>query len=124
MRGTDLHNKLKTIELKGEKINFTELARLMGFNNVQALYSKLKAKRLDDDFVKDVAKKLGIDYRALISTDFVVVDEDDEEYKTKSVNADSCLQMLIDSQQEQIRLHKKMEVLQDELLSIYRTMSK
>ncbi len=111
MRGIDLHNKLKSIELEGEKINFTELAKSLGFNNVQALYSKLKAKRLDDDFVKEVANKVGVD--------IWVFSDHDEPYQTKTVNNPDYLQMLVESQQEQIRLHKKVEALHDKIIAFY-----
>ncbi len=110
MKGENLRKALRGREVNGQEITFTEIAVKLGMTP-QAFSSKLRAKRVHNDFVKRIADALGI-----------TVDE--LEGKKAKTNARDMAhagllikaqQELIISQQEQIRLHQKLELLQDKL---------
>lgn len=116
MTGEELHKRLKTIRLNGHKIVLTSLAEKLEMRR-QDLNSKFKAQKIDYGFIIQVANALQIDVSEITGTDkqTTTVEEPSTLYMKRQTPKD-FKDMLIESQQEQIRLHKKVERLQDELI--------
>lgn len=121
MQGVELHNKLKTIFISNKELSFTVLAERMGLTSPQALYSKLKAKSVDYSLIKEVADALQIDVLTLTGEmPMKILEEPTPTYmKRDKSQPKDYKDQLIYSQQEQIRLHQKVEQLQDKLLAVY-----
>ncbi len=100
-------------KLKGVEIGYTQVAEMLGISK-QNLYSKMKSKSLDSEFCKKVEKILPV------NEEQGVIPRQLEEPSTmymKHNQPKDLKDMLIESQQEQIRLHRKLERVQDELIA-------
>lgn len=118
MTGENLRKALKTITLNGEKIILSDLATKLGMDR-QSLNSKLNAKRVDDNFIKKIASTLNTSYETIVHHSLSTTEDEGVAYVTKSNTSEDLKDMLIESQQEQIRLHKKVEALHDKIIALY-----
>lgn len=117
MTGTELKEIIDNYffinKLKGVEVGYTQVAKMLGISK-QNLYSKMKSKSLDSEFCKKVEQILPI------KEEQGVIPHKLEEPSTsymKHNQPKDLKDMLIESQQEQIRLHRKVERLQDELIA-------
>ncbi len=124
MKGETLRNRLKNIKINGKKIFLTDLADGLGIT-LQALYSKLKAQRLDDGFVQQIADVLKVNVDVLLEDKPVLKDEDKElriaaekslqliEKKLKRENAknlsDRQIELFTNHQQSLLKIIKALE---------------
>lgn len=119
MTGTELHNKLKTIEISGKKIVLKDLAAKLEMSE-QNLQKRFKTKDVGYTFIKSVADALQIDVSRL-TAEHNILEEPTPTYmkREKSQQPTDYKDQLIYCQQEQIRLQQKVEQLQDKLLAVY-----
>lgn len=111
MKGETLRNRLKTIEIRGQKIFLTEVADGLGIT-LQAFYSKLKAKRLDDEFIQQIADVLKVDVSVLKEG---TVSDSDIAYITKPKTLEENINESIELVDDMLRPEKAKNMTDEEL---------
>ncbi len=122
MKGEILRRALKGREVNGQEITFTEVAERLGMTP-QAFNSKLRAKRVASEFVEKIAKALGttvdeLEGKSNTWEKMINIEESDTPNMSTNQLKDKLLAVqgdLIICQKELLRLHQKLEILQDKI---------